>query len=171
MANNPNPKASHSTTMTETQIAAVKAALETIQSNMPFLHQLTTSERRALHTINVENRIFTENTIHVLLNNPDKQPKGFNVEEKQKAMALYLQLEDLRIAVNLLAKRISDTQLLVGNETYLAALEGYRHIENLDNMGLSDVDAIYELLHTSYQCQDVLALEKELTFDGYLGTW
>jgi hypothetical protein len=169
MANNPNLR--HSTTMTEAQITAVKTALDTIQSNMPFLHQLTADERRMLHTINVENRIFTENTIHVLVNNPDKQPEGFNVEEKQKAMALYHQLGDLRIAVNLLAKRISDTQVLVGNETYEAALAGYRHIESLTKTGLSDVEAIYGLLHTSYQCQDVLALEKELAFDGYLGTW
>ena len=169
MAN--NPKVRHGTTITEAQIASLKTALDTIQSNMPFLHQLTADERRMLHTINVENRIFTENTIHVLLHNPDKQPEGFNVEEKQKAMALYHQLEDLRIAVNLLAKRISDTQLLVGNDTYLAAVVGYRHIENLNKMGLADVDAIYELLQASYQCQDVLALEKELAFDGYLGTW
>lgn len=169
MANNPN--LGHSTTMTEAQIAALKTALDTIQSNMPFLHQLTADERTMLHTINVENRIFTENTIHVLLHNPDKQPEGFNVEKKQKAMALYRQLEDLRIAVNLLAKRISDTKLLVGNETYLAAVEGYRHIENLYKMGVSDVDAIYDLLQGSYQCQEVIALEKELAFYGYLGTW
>lgn len=169
MANNPN--LAHSATMSEAQIIAVKTALDAIQSNMPFLHQLTADERRMLHLINVETRIFTENTIHVLVNNPDKQPEGFNIEEKQKAMALYRQLEDLRIAVNLLAKRICDTQLLVGNQTYLSALAGYRHIEQLEKTGVSDVDAIYDLLHTSYQSQDVLTLEKELVFDGYLGTW
>ena len=169
MAN--NPKANLSTTMTEPQIAAVKTALETIQNNMPFLHRLPAAERNKLYPIGTETRIFTENTIHVLVNNPDKQPEGFNVDEKQKAMALYHQLEDLRIAANLLTKRIIDTQLLVGKETYEAALEGYRHIENLDKMGVSDVDAIYYLLRASYECQDVLALEKELAFDAYLGTW
>ncbi len=169
MANNPN--LAHSTTMSEAQITAVKTAVDTIQSNMPFQHQLTADERRKLYAVNVENRIFTENTIHVLVNNPDKQPEGFNIEEKQKAMALYHQLEDLRIAVNLLAKRISDTQVLVGNETYEAALVGYRHIENLTKAGISDVEAIYDLLHTSYQNQDVLTLEKELVFDDYLGIW
>ena len=169
MANNPN--LSHSTTMTEAQIDAVKAAMETIKKNMPFLHRLSADERSKLQPISVENRIFIENTIHVLVNNPDKQPEGFNVKKKQKAMALYHQLEDLRIAVNLLAKRISDTQLLVGNESYEAALKGYQHVENLTQTGFSDIDAIYELLHTSYQCQDVLTLEKELAFKGYLGTW
>lgn len=169
MANNPN--FSHSVTMTVAQISAVKSAVETIQNNMPFLHRLSAVERSLLQPISAETRIFTENTIHILLNNPDIKPEAINAAEKQKAIALYHQLEDLRIAVNLLSKRITDTQLLVGNETYSAAIEGYRHIESLDKMGVSNVDAIYELLHTSYQCQDVLALEKELVFDGYLGTW
>ncbi|MBL7799203.1 MAG: hypothetical protein JNL95_00640 [Chitinophagales bacterium] len=169
MANNPN--ISHSVTMTVAQITAVKSALETIQNNMPFLHRLSAVERSMLHPISTATRIFTENTIHVLVNNPDVQPEGYNAPEKQKAMALYHQLEDLRIAVNLLAKRISDTQLLVGNETYLAALEGYRHIENVDKIELSDVDAIYYLLQASYRWQDELELENASVFDAYLGTW
>jgi hypothetical protein len=169
MAN--NPKANLSTTMTEAQIAAVKTALETIQNNMPFLHRLPAAERNKLYPIGTETRIFTENTIHVLVNNPDVQPEGFNAPEKQKAMALYHQLEDLRIAVNLLAKRISNTQLLVGSETYLAAVEGYRHIENIGKIGLSDVDAIYDLLQASYRSQDDLELANASVFDAYLGTW
>lgn len=169
MANNPN--ISHSVTMTVAQITAVKSALETIQNNMPFLHRLSAVERSMLQPISTPTRIFTENTIHVLVNNPDVQPEGYNASEKQKAMALYRQLEDLRIAVNLLAKRISDTQLLVGNETYLAALEGYRHIENIDKIGLSDVDAIYDLLQASYRWQEDLELENASVFDAYLGAW
>lgn len=138
---------------------------------MPFLHRLSADERSKLQPINIGNRIFTENAIHVLVNNSDLQPEGFNGVEKQKAMALYRQLEDLRMAINLLAKRISDTQLLVGNETYLSAIKDYRHIENLEKAGHSEVGAVYNLLHASYRCQDMFALESEQAFDAYLGTW
>lgn len=69
MAN--NPKANLGSTMTEAQIAAVKTALETIQNNMPFLHRLPATKRNKLYPIGTETRIFTENTIHVLVNNPE----------------------------------------------------------------------------------------------------
>jgi hypothetical protein len=87
MANNPNN--SHSITMTVAQIEAVKAALATIQNNMPFLVELNAEERSALHPINVEKKIFTENTIHILMNNPKRLPADFKVDEVQNAMALY----------------------------------------------------------------------------------
>ena len=67
MANNPN--ISHSMTMTVAQIAALKTALATIQKNLPFLVELNAEERSALQPINIEKKIFTENTIHVLINN------------------------------------------------------------------------------------------------------
>ena len=169
MANNPNN--SHSITMTVAQIEAVKAALATIQNNMPFLVELNAEERSALHPINVEKKIFTENTIHVLMNNPKRLPADFKVDEVQNAMKLYTELEELLYTLSHLKEQIKDTQLLVGEENYLKALEGYREVEKTAKEDSSVIDAVYAILRTSYQNQKSITTERQLVFDSYLGTW
>ena len=49
---------------TAAQIASVKAALTTIDTNLPFLIGLTTEERILLPAINVDNKVFTEDAIN-----------------------------------------------------------------------------------------------------------
>lgn len=169
MANNPN--ISHSMTMTVAQIAALKTALATIQKNLPFLVELNAEERSALQPINIEKKIFTENTIHVLINNPTLLPEDFKVDEAQNAMKIYTQLEELLLTLSHLAAQIKDTQLLIGEETYLKALEGYHKVENTAIEGSSVIDAVYTILRTSYQNQKMIKTERQLVFDSYLGTW
>jgi hypothetical protein len=139
-----------SITMTAAQITAVKTAVQTIQTNMPFLVGLTVEERMRLPKINVANKAFTEDAINSMVNNPSLLPAYFNVAEMQKDMTLFAQLDELNTLVNQLGERISDTQLLAGSEAYVSALAAYRNFEAAANAGVAGADTIYDLLKSRF---------------------
>lgn len=142
-----------SITMTAAQITAVKTAIQTIQTNMPFLLGLTMEERSSLPKINVANKAFTEDAINAMVNNPTLLPAYFNVAEMQKDMTLFAQLDELNILINQLAERVSDTQMLAGSEAYVSALAAYRNFEAAANAGVSGADTIYDLLKSRFANQ------------------
>ena len=142
-----------SITMTAAQITAVKTAIQTIQTNMPFLLGLTMEERSSLPKINVANKAVTEDAINAMVNNPTLLPAYFNVAEMQKDMTLFAQLDELNILINQLAERVSDTQMLAGSEAYVSALAAYRNFEAAANAGVSGADTIYDLLKSRFANQ------------------
>lgn len=71
-------------TATTAQITAVKTALQTIATNLPFLTGLTVDERITLPAINVSNKAFTEDAINVAVNNSTLIPAYVNVPEYTK---------------------------------------------------------------------------------------
>ena len=148
-----------SITMTAAQITAVKTAVQTIQTNMPFLLGLTNEERMALPKINVANKAFTEDAINSMVNNPSLLPAYFNVAEIQKDVTLFAQLDELNTLVNQLGERINDTQLLAGSEAYVSALAAYRNFEAAASAGVSGADTIYDLLKSRFANQGGTATE------------
>lgn len=142
-----------SATATAAQIAAVKTALQTIATNLPFLIGLTNEERITLPKINVANKAFTEDAINAMVNNPTLLPSYFNVAEMQKDMLLFSQLDELNLLVNQLAEKINDTQLLAGSEAYVSALAAYRNFEAAANAGVSGADTIYDALKVRFVSQ------------------
>ena len=109
-------------TATAAQITAVKTALQTINTNMPFLIGLTVDERIALPAIDVNNKAFTEDAINAAVNNPSLVASYLSVPNMQNDMALYTQLDEIKGLVNQLLEKIEDTQLLAGSEVYVSGL-------------------------------------------------
>jgi hypothetical protein len=140
-------------TMTPAQITAVKAALQTIQTNMPFLTGLTVEERIALPKINVSNKAFTEDAINSALNNANMIPSYFSTTNLQTDYNLYVQLDELILLVDQVAERISDTQMLAGSEAYVSALASYRLFGAAADAGVQGADAIYDRLKNRFANQ------------------
>ena len=57
-------------TATAEQMTAVKTALQTINTNLPFLVGLTDAERSSLSSMDVNNKTFTEDALNSANNNP-----------------------------------------------------------------------------------------------------
>lgn len=131
-------------TMTAAQITAVKIALQTIQTNMPFLLGLTIDERRFLPKINVVNKAFTEDAINAVANNSASIPAYLNVAQMQNDMLLFTQLDELATLFRQLLEKTEDTQMLAGSEAYVAALASYKLFAAAAESGVSGADAIYE---------------------------
>ena len=141
------------TTATAAQIAAVKTALQTINTNLPFLIGLTTDERIALPAINVNNKAFTEDAINAAANNTALIPSYVNVPNMQNDLSLFIQLDEIILLVKQLLERLEDTQMLAGSEAYTSALAVYRLISSAADAGVPGADAINAQLKARFAGQ------------------
>ena len=140
-------------TATAAQITAVKTALQTINTNMPFLIGLTVDERIALPAIDVNNKAFTEDAINAAVNNPSLVASYLSVPNMQNDMALYTQLDEIKGLVNQLLEKIEDTQLLAGSEAYVSALAFYKLVGAAAEAGVAGADAVADLLRARFAGQ------------------
>ena len=141
------------TTATAAQIAAVKTALQTINTNLPFLIGLTIDERIALPAINVNNKAFTEDAINAAVNNTALIPSYVNVPNMQSDLTLFSQLDELILLTKQLLERLEDTQLLAGSEAYTSALAVYKLVSSASDAGVPGADTIYSQLKTRFAGQ------------------
>lgn len=133
-------------TMTAAQVTAVKAAIQTIYDNMPFLIGLTTEERISLPKINVVNKAFTEDAINAVANNSASIPSYLNVSQMQNDLTLFTQLDELSTLIRQVLEKIEDTQIVSGSESYVASLTSYKLFEAAAAAGIPGADAIYASL-------------------------
>ena len=140
-------------TATEAQITAVKAALETVTTNLPFLIGLTTEERITLPAINVNNKIFTEDAITAGVNNAAMLPAYISVAAMQNDLTLFTQLEEVITMVKQLLEKLEDTQLLAGSESYSSALTLYKLFGTAAESGLPGADAVIAQLRQRFANQ------------------
>jgi hypothetical protein len=141
------------TTATAAQITAVKTALQTITTNLPFLVGLTTEERVALPSINVSNKAFTEDAISAGINNPALIPSYVSVGNMQNDMLLFTQLDEIILVTKQLLEKMEDTQLLVGSEAYASALTLYKLFGSAADAGVAGTDAIVSQLKQRFAGQ------------------
>lgn len=137
-------------TLTEEQIAEVKASVQNIYTNIPFLLGLTVEERISLPKINVANKVFTEDAINAIINNAGMLPNYLNVGNIQTDMQLFAQLDELTSLIRQLLEKLEDTQILAGSEAYVSALAGYRLFGAAAEAGIPGSDAVYESLKARF---------------------
>ena len=135
-----------SVVMTATQVQAVKDALQTLLTNMPFLIGLTVEERSTLPKISVANKVFTEDALNAVNNHGDLLPGYFSGSGFQQDMALYRQLDELTAIARGLIERMDDTQMLAGSEAYVSALTAYKLFGAAADAGIPGADTIYDQL-------------------------
>lgn len=140
-------------TATTAQITAVKTALQTIGTNLPFLTGLTTEERIALPAINVNNKAFTEDAINAAVNNTSLIPSYVNVPNMQNDLTLFTQLDEIILLTKQLLERLEDTQLLAGSEAFVSSLAIYKLIGSAADAGVPGADAIYNQLKQRFAGQ------------------
>jgi hypothetical protein len=135
-----------SVVMTATQVQAVKDALQTILTNMPFLIGLTSEERMTLPKISVSNKVFTEDALNVVSNNTGLLPGYFSASGFQQDLELYRQLDELTTMAKGIVERMDDTQLLAGSEAYVSALTAYKLFGAAADAGIPGADTLYDQL-------------------------
>jgi hypothetical protein len=135
-----------SVTATAVQVTAVKAAFQTILTNLPFLVGLTADERKTLNTIDVNNKAFTEDAINSAVNNATLIPSYISIPNMQSDLTLFSQLDELSGIANQLCERIEDTKMLAGSEAYGSALSLYKIFGSAAEAGVPGTDSIVEQL-------------------------
>lgn len=140
-------------TATAAQVTAVKAAFQTIATNLPFLIGLTKDERSALPAIDVNNKAFTEDAINIAVNNASLFPAYLSMANMQNDLSLFTQLDEILFIAKQLVEKIEDTQLLAGSESYTSGLMVYKLIGASADAGVPGADTLYDQLKTRFANQ------------------
>jgi hypothetical protein len=113
-------------TLSSEDVAAVKAALETVRQKLPFLIGLDPEARRSLPRMGDKSRAFVRKCLEVANQNPGMLPRAFDLEEFGRDVALDEALLPIAESVRQLAEMIDDTNTAVRSDAYLAALMVYQ---------------------------------------------
>ncbi len=75
--------------LTTEEITAIQQCITTLKKELNFLQNLTPNERKNLPKINSANKIFGEDSIHILEGKPQWIPAILTAEEARKDMTLF----------------------------------------------------------------------------------
>ena len=108
---------------------AVMGAIQTIKDTLPFLIDLSNEERRSLLKLGDKSRAFVNKAVEVADQNIDLLPRSFDLEEFQRDVQLFSDLNRIWIAFSQLGELIDDTVIASGSDAYSAALEVYTYVK------------------------------------------
>jgi len=135
-----------SVTLTPAAITAIKTAIATVNTQLPFLLGLTSAERKAIPKIDVNNKVFVEDALTAINNNTGILPSYINATEIGKDLELFEQLDELVQLVGQLYDKLKDTQMLAGSEAYVSSLVAYKLFASAADAGLPGAESIYNQL-------------------------
>ena len=109
--------------------AAVDVTLQTLESQLHSLMDLSTEQRSTLVKMGDKSEAFCRKTLDVLASNPGVLPGNFNLAEMQQDMQAFDALRTRLTRMETLYEKMRDTQLALGSDVMSAALEGYAFLK------------------------------------------
>lgn len=97
-----------------------------IQSQLPFLIDLTVEDRRSLPKLGNKSRAFVDQGLVLASQNTGILPRSFDLDEYRRDVNLVRQLEPLVLAMEQLTGRLEDTFLAAGSDAYSQTLMVYQ---------------------------------------------
>ena len=122
---------------------AVMGSIASIQSNLPFLIDLTTDEIKALPKLGDRSRAFVTKALELATQNPGFLPREFDVEEMRKDVKLFEAIYPLQQGLMKLSEKLDDTAIEVGSEAYVAALLVYNYAKS-SGIGTTSLDGVVD---------------------------
>jgi hypothetical protein len=110
-------------------IAAVEAAIGTMEQHLIGLIGLTPDERRELTKMGDKSEAFCRAAVTTLGKHADVLPRNFHVAEYQADLAALDALRPLLARLQRVYDRMVDSEMALGSDLMVASLEGYAHLK------------------------------------------
>ncbi|MFL5729759.1 MAG: hypothetical protein ACJ75J_09770 [Cytophagaceae bacterium] len=114
--------------MPQADIDAVKAAIATINSKMPFLITLSEDEKKTLFKMGPKSVDFVQDCLTAVQGFPGILPANFNTVEFTKDGTLVKSLVDIGMQLDSLSEKVNDTLMAVGSEAMASSLQVYSYV-------------------------------------------
>ena len=115
-----------SLTLSAERLAAIDAAVTTLEKELDDFVELSVAQRRELLKLGPKNQAFCSATIEVMERNPGALPADFDLDAIREDRIALGQVRPLLSRLRMLVTRVQDTEMALGSDLYKAALEGYR---------------------------------------------
>jgi hypothetical protein len=115
--------------ISQTDYDAIMAALDTLNTKMPFLITLDAKDVKSVFKLGPGSADFAQDSYAAAKAFPQILPPSFDVTEFGKDSTLFKQLSDVILVLDSLQEKVTDTQLAVGGEAMTACLEVYSYVQ------------------------------------------
>ena len=132
------------------ETTTIRESLDTLKGALGFLQNLTPKERKNMPKINSANKIFAEDSLHILDANPAWVPEALSAKEARKDLRLFEELDPLILELGVILRQLKDTQIIAGGEVYRVALAVYSLADAARKMPIEGAQSAYELLKTRF---------------------
>lgn len=130
---------------TETELATIQTALNSIQSVLSGKAiNLTPQQRQQYGSIAEQNKLFVNKAKQYMEQYPEYVPSFLSKAEFDKDYTARMQLEAPAARLKNVAEQIADTKVLLDHDNYFNALTFYRNIRFLANENVPGISTIYE---------------------------
>jgi hypothetical protein len=115
--------------ISQADIQEIKAALNTIETKLPFLVHLTLDERRKIVKMGDKSLAFVSNSLSAAQSNPTVLPVSFDVNEFKTDYELIAALSEIHINLQQLNEKVDDTLMAVSSEAMISSLTVYNYVK------------------------------------------
>jgi len=114
-----------SITLSPDQITAIDHAIGELENQLQGLVSLSNNARRSASKMGPKSEAFCRQTINALRLYPQVVPSGIGVENAHAGLDTLDQLRPMFQRMHRLSQRSTDTELALGSDVMVAALQGY----------------------------------------------
>ena len=126
--------------LSDTQLAAVDAALQALETELLGLVALPAGTKKRSPTLGAKSEAFCRQTLRVLAENPQLVPATMNVAQAQRDLQMRDQLRQRSVRLTKLMSRLDDTDFALGSDAMQVASQGYALLKVVGRaQGLDDV--------------------------------
>lgn len=125
--------------LTAEQMNSIRAAIETITTELPFLVDIGPEEIRRLAKAGDLSKAFLQKALLIAEQSPDILPRNFEIEEFRADMELAENLEEIAIMLKSLQERINNTITVARSDAYGHALITYDRSKKSAQQGLAAI--------------------------------
>jgi len=136
--------------LTKEEVMAIQQGVNQLKDTLNFLQNLTPNERKSLPKINSANKIFAEDSIHILDGKPKWIPEALDATEAKKDLKLFEQLDPIILELESLLRQMKDTQMIAGSRVYRVALSVYNLADAARKMPMEGAQSAHELLKARF---------------------
>jgi len=144
-------------TLTTEQEAAIVAAMDALETALPFLISLTVDDRQRLFKLGTRSEGFVAEALSAALQHPDYVPPALGLVQLQRDIALRQALLPIVQRARLLYTKLNDTWMLAGADAMQAATAIYRVLRAQRGEGL---DVTVSVLKQRFERSSPLTTEE-----------
>lgn len=137
--------------ITQEVIDQIAADLADIQAKLPFAVKLSPAVKKAMPKLEDARSPFVSKCIFYARKEPKIIPPFTNLDELERDLKLFNNLQDIAKEVNRLADIVNDTRIAAGSDAYSAALTIYNSAKQAAKMNIPGTKAIVDDLKTSFE--------------------
>lgn len=137
--------------ITQEVIDQITTDLADIQAKLPFAIKLAPAVKRSMPKLEDARSPFVSKCIFYGRKEPKIVPPFTNLDELERDLTLFNNLQNIAKEINRLADIVNDTRIAAGSDAYSAALSIYNSAKQAAKMNIPGTKAIVDDLKTSFE--------------------